>query len=115
MALLLGRILAWLAAKGITPLVPDEVELFSDGTTTVIRSWHPRLGPLPTAAQLAAITDAAAIAAIRQRERVADIDTLMMRTLARAVHVRFGRADAATMSAATWRTILETAWDAEHG
>lgn len=48
-------------------------------------------------------------------DRKNDLDELRFRALARAIHVRFGRADATTMSAATWRNILEAAWDAERG
>jgi hypothetical protein len=60
-------------------------------------------------------SDATLLARQRERERVADLDAVAARTVARAVHVRLGRPDAMTMSAATWRQILESAWEAERG
>jgi len=92
--------------------------------TTDRATWVVEFDPSATAQQQA---DAAGIVAAldvtepalatkqREQERKRDLDVLVMKALARAVHVRFGRADAATMSAATWRSILEAAWELERG
>ncbi len=72
-------------------------------------------GPVPTQQQIdAVLTTPDYDAAVRVRERTRDLALSAGKALARAVHVRFGRPDAATMSAATWKTILEAAWDAEN-
>jgi len=72
-----------------------------------------RLGARPTPAEIAAVTEVQAATEAKRRLRERDLDDLKVRALARAIHLRLARPDAATMSVATWRAILEQAWDTE--
>lgn len=110
-----NKILYWLGQKGLTavsPVVDFAVQNIA-GVEQIVRWDAAKLGAQPANADLAAIDPAVAAAWVIQQIRTADLSVLVTRALARAVHVRFGRQDAATMSAATWRNILEAAWDAE--
>lgn len=110
------RLLAIVLARGLTPGKVGRyfgLEVYDNTRWDVATQ-----GPVPTSADIAAVTSqqlAAATAFVKQRQRGGDLDNLAMRAVARAVHVRLGRPDFATMTAATWRSILEAAWDAEAG
>jgi len=111
------RLMAIVLARGLTP--GKVGRYLGHSTYDGGAQWDTATqGPVPTTADIQAVTSqqlAAAQTFVNQKQRGGDLDNLPMRAVARAVHVRLGRPDFATMSSATWRSILEAAWDAERG
>lgn len=89
------------------------VETWDNGTRWDITTQ----GPTPTQTEIDNVSAAdlqALKAHLSQKDRIRDLADPRFKALARAIHVRFGRPDAATMTTNTWRNILEAAWDAEN-
>ena len=89
---------AWLIQQGFSPNLAATdavVTQQADGTVAVSRWNTATCGPQPTLVQLeAALTNSTTLRNGYDRQQ--QLDMLGMRAIARAVHVRFGRADAAT-------------------
>lgn len=83
-----------------------------DGQESITVWDAKQLGPQPTAAQLE-IALTGYTATVQTFDRANDLKDLKIRALARAVHVRLGRPDVATMDLATWQGILSSAYDTE--
>lgn len=112
--MLYGRCLSVLRARGI-PNPPERSFTLCDnrdGTGAFIETWDGGvLGPRPTPSELAAVTDTQALNEQLRERRVGELRPRVLRAFSLAIHRRFGRPDAATMTLGTWRTLLETAWD----
>ena len=118
---LYGKLLHILQLRGIVPVYGDfRLVDAADGLGPRIEVWNARLGARPTQAEIDAVTDADALAALRRQTRERENALRPIRAMAIATHKRLLRLETAMntlvptftpITAAAWQQAIETEWD----